>query len=85
MIKSYTWAKDSHGLYDYENKEINKKSMTVDSSGKFLFLIFDIFISFYLFLGIVFRNRDDIYFVSRLKNILVFFHPIQIGKPKEVL
>jgi len=39
--------RDSHGLYDYENIDINVKSVIVDSS------------------GIIYRNKDDVYFVSR--------------------
>ena len=32
-IKSVSWKKDSHGLYDYENKDmkVEKKEITSDS------------------------------------------------------
>lgn len=29
VLKFTTWHKDSHGLYDYETKQIEKKSLKV--------------------------------------------------------
>jgi hypothetical protein len=33
-IKSVTWNKDSHGLFDYECKTSNQKKFSVDGSSK---------------------------------------------------
>lgn len=33
-IKSKTWNKDSYGLFDYENEELNKQTFTIEESGK---------------------------------------------------
>jgi hypothetical protein len=32
-IKTKTWNKDSYGLFDYENDEVNKQTFTVTSQG----------------------------------------------------
>ena len=32
-IKTKTWNKDSYGLFDYENDDVNKQTLTVTSQG----------------------------------------------------
>ena len=32
-IKTKTWNKDSYGLFDYENDEVNKQTLTITSQG----------------------------------------------------
>ena len=34
FLRAVTWMRDSHGLFDYESKSINKKSMKTNSQGK---------------------------------------------------
>ncbi len=34
FLRGVTWMRDSHGLFDYESKSINKKSMKTGSQGK---------------------------------------------------
>ena len=36
IIKSIQWQKDSHGLFDYEMRQITKSNFKVDSSKMFL-------------------------------------------------
>jgi len=33
-VKSVTWNKDSHGLFDYECKTSNQKKFSIDNSSK---------------------------------------------------
>jgi hypothetical protein len=37
-----TWVRDSHGLFDYESKSINKKSLKTSNLGKIIRLNNDI-------------------------------------------
>ena len=32
-IKAKTWNKDSYGLFDYENEDVNKQTFTITSQG----------------------------------------------------
>lgn len=32
-IKTKTWNKDSYGLFDYENDDMNKQTLTITSQG----------------------------------------------------
>lgn len=34
-IRTKTWNKDSYGLFDYENDEVNKQTFTIESSCNF--------------------------------------------------
>jgi hypothetical protein len=36
LIKTFTWARDSHGLFDYESKNLTKKNMKTNNPGKIL-------------------------------------------------
>jgi len=36
LIKTYTWARDSHGLFDYESKNLTKKNLKTNNPGKIL-------------------------------------------------
>ena len=42
-IKTYTWAWDSHGLFDYENKDVNKKLISIQDNGISYFAIYRIY------------------------------------------
>jgi hypothetical protein len=34
FLRGVTWIRDSHGLFDYESKSINKKSLKTQNQGK---------------------------------------------------
>lgn len=34
FLRGVTWMRDSHGLFDYESRSINKKSLKTHTSGK---------------------------------------------------
>jgi hypothetical protein len=34
FLRGVTWLRDSHGLFDYESKSINKKSLKTNCQGK---------------------------------------------------
>lgn len=34
FLRGVTWIRDSHGLFDYESKSINKKSLKTQNMGK---------------------------------------------------
>ncbi len=36
FLRGVTWMRDSHGLFDYESKSINKKSLKTSSFGKII-------------------------------------------------
>jgi len=36
LIKTFTWARDSHGLFDYESKNLTKKNMKTNNPGTLL-------------------------------------------------
>lgn len=36
MIKTYTWNRDSHGLFDYESKGIIQNQFKIPEPGRFL-------------------------------------------------
>lgn len=34
FLRAVTWLRDSHGLFDYESKSIQKKSLKTGTAGK---------------------------------------------------
>jgi len=42
FLRAVTWLRDSHGLFDYESKSINKKSMKTTTQGKIMRISNDI-------------------------------------------
>lgn len=42
FFRGVTWLRDSHGLFDYESRNINKKNLKTQSCGKLLRLNNDI-------------------------------------------
>lgn len=42
FLRGVTWMRDSHGLFDYESKSINKKSLKTSSFGKIVRVTNDI-------------------------------------------
>ena len=42
FLRGVTWVRDSHGLFDYESKSINKKSLKTSNLGKIIRLNNDI-------------------------------------------
>lgn len=36
FFRGVTWLRDSHGLFDYESRNINKKNLKTQSTGKLL-------------------------------------------------
>lgn len=36
FLRGVTWLRDSHGLFDYESRSINKKSMKTINQGKII-------------------------------------------------
>ncbi len=34
FFRGVTWKRDSHGLFDYESRSINKKNLKTQSQGK---------------------------------------------------
>lgn len=36
FLRGVTWIRDSHGLFDYESKSINKKSLKTQNQGKII-------------------------------------------------
>ena len=34
FLRAVTWHRDSHGLFDYESKAINKRSLKIQSHSK---------------------------------------------------
>ncbi len=41
-MRCVTWGKDSHGLFDYESRYINKKNIKAQATGKMIRLNNDI-------------------------------------------
>ena len=42
FLRGVTWMRDSHGLFDYESRSINKKSLKTQTPGKIIRLNNDI-------------------------------------------
>lgn len=36
FLRGVTWMRDSHGLFDYESRSINKKSLKTHTPGKII-------------------------------------------------
>jgi hypothetical protein len=36
QIKAKTWARDSHGLFDYENHQVKTTSLIINSEGRLI-------------------------------------------------
>jgi hypothetical protein len=34
IVKTLTWPRDSHGLFDYESKNLTKKSLKTQNTGR---------------------------------------------------
>ena len=43
IVSTFTWSRDSHGLFDYESKTLVKKVLKVQASGRSFLIFVDFF------------------------------------------
>lgn len=52
-IKVVTWAKDSHGLFDYESRSINVKKCKIDKPCKILRKSTNLYINYCTYIQLI--------------------------------